>query len=175
MAGGTKQRAEASSAVAADLEPLALRAAARDVRAATARGPVALAERRHLADSNGDAAVDLERDERAPAGSARRETQRAVDGVDDPAARPAAGFAALFPEERVARPLARDDRTNRVLGGFVDLGYEAAVGFVAARERAAEARHRDRTRRVGESMRECEVRAEIGGHLAAFLEWQAGL
>jgi len=87
----------------------------------------------------------------------------AVDRVDDPAPIAATGGAALLPEDRIPRPLAREHAAQLVFDGLVHLRDDAAVAFDSLLERAAKTRERDRARGVREAQREVEIGVGVEG------------
>ena len=121
-------------------------------------------ERRRRDDAEHDVPVLLERDQRRPHGNPARVVPRPVDRVDDPPAPSRAGRALLLAEDRVAAALGAEHRPQLVLDLAVGLRHRRQVGLRLDDEvTGAEARERDRVRRVREPQRELEIRA----HLAA--------
>jgi hypothetical protein len=139
---------------------------ARDMRRLAVRGRPVAALRPPPAPEHGgrhDADLDdtggFERDQRRPHRDAARVVPRAVDRVEYPASRAATRSAPLLAEDRVVGPLVGEEPPELSLDRAVRLGHRRQVWLRLDRKLRAEARQRDRVRRIGQVQREIEVGA----------------
>jgi hypothetical protein len=113
-----------------------------------------LAHERLVRDADDRTRTVVERDERRPVQLPEDEAAGAVDGIDHPRPRLAAGLlAVLLPEDAVAGELACDGGANGGFRAAVGLGHRvvcpAPRGLVRHRDRGAEMGQDRRPRRLG--------------------------
>jgi hypothetical protein len=127
-------------------------------------------ERGRGADADAHHAVLLQREQRRPPGHAADVVLRAVDRVDDPAARAAPLGAELLPEDGVAGARGGEPLADELLGGLVGLGDRREVRLrLDAQVVGPEAAERDLVGASDELEGEGEVGVDAGTLFAASL------
>ena len=112
-------------------------------------------------------AFRFERDEGRPDRDAARVVARAVDRIDEPAARARALGALLFSQDRVAGAFVGEDAAKLGFDRAIRLGHRSKVGLRLDASPERKRRKRECVGSVGESERELEVGAHASDPSAA--------